>query len=532
VAAVTVIGLVLRWIGARESLSGDELFTYWEVSPSSLGQVFDRTEVWENSPPVYLILAWLAGKVGDPATWIRLPSVLAGAAAVPTLYLLGEQISGRRAAVLAAALFAVMPFAVFYGSEGRPYSLLLLLVTLSTLSLIKALGSRRPLPWWVVYWAACVAALYTHYIAGIAIALQAIWALATQVDRRREVFAANAAAFVAFVPWWPQVMDNTNLVRAIEALHPLTLDNVLVDPLRLGFGHPYTGFDQVPGWIGIFLFCVAGTTIAWGYLRPLLAPRATPARLRWRLDGLIDLPRIGLLLALQTAGTLAVILVYSEIAHDSIWEPRDLITVLPYLCLLAGIACAGLPDRFAVVAGGSLVLASLLGSVQMLVSYPRPDLRAAANAIAGRAPQGASVVQPPPAFLSAAPQLEGLAIYVDGRVPISRPRSASEWPRGRPVYAVVTGFQIRPNYERELRQVDSIGRRAGARLLGTTYYDGFPKVTVRRYSAVPPITPSREPNPIGAYIAQHPDEFRKYLDEHPEARKRFNQAVARASGGP
>src|SRR6478672_10039736 len=196
VGTVTCVAFALRWVASQQSLFGDELLAYAEVTPPSISSVLNGvSHHTATNPPVFFLIAWVAAKLGDPTTLIRLPSALAGAATVPVVYLLGQMIAGRRCGIIAAALYAVMPFAIFYGSEARPYALVILLVSLSSLTLLKALIAKGQKRWWVAYWATCVLAFATYYTAAIAIGLQALWALITQRGSRREILVVQAAVF-------------------------------------------------------------------------------------------------------------------------------------------------------------------------------------------------------------------------------------------------------------------------------------------------------------------------------------------------
>ena len=62
----------------------------------------------EITPPLYFVAAWLTTRIGVSPELLRAPSLLAGAAAIPLVYLLGVRTVGRRAALVAAALDDVL----------------------------------------------------------------------------------------------------------------------------------------------------------------------------------------------------------------------------------------------------------------------------------------------------------------------------------------------------------------------------------------------------------------------------------------
>jgi Dolichyl-phosphate-mannose-protein mannosyltransferase len=119
--ALTAIAFALRVSQLHQSLVGDEVSTYLDISGHSFGTVLSTVHTGaENSPPPYFLLAWLSAKLGDPTELIRLPSLLLGTATVPVVYAIGRASVGRAAGLAGAAIFALAPFTVYYGVEARP----------------------------------------------------------------------------------------------------------------------------------------------------------------------------------------------------------------------------------------------------------------------------------------------------------------------------------------------------------------------------------------------------------------------------
>jgi hypothetical protein len=333
--------------------------------------------------------------------------------------------------------------------------------------------------------------------------MQAGWALLARPDRRRDILVANGAVALAFLPKF--LTRDTDLLATIGGLNPATPHRLLTVSGRVIFGHPYAGFDQVPGLASIAAVCLTGLLIAAVMLRSR-RPGKAPARRSWLAGGALKVPRVGWLLVALTAGVIAVTFIYS-VAFTSIFLPRTLITVVPYVCVLAGAAAAALQGRLAVVAASALVLAALFGSVRMLVDYPRPDLQAAADAIADEAPPGTPVVQPfrfghGPFDAPGDPLQQDLAIYLDDRYPITPIDDARDWPRGPEVYAV--------GFEEYTKAIEYWARGAGAQLVNAQSFDGFRDVSVMRYRSAPTVDP-------GA--------LRTYLQKHPKERRRFQQRL-------
>ncbi|MFG2786143.1 glycosyltransferase family 39 protein [Streptomyces sp. NPDC048419] len=118
----------------------------------------------------YLLLHGLFGICGglDPLLVLRLPSVLATAAATGTLALLAHRLAGPRAALPAGIVFAWLPPVQRYAQEGRSYALVCALVVWATYLLVRAvrLRSRRA---WTAYGAVALTACLLHEFAVLAL---------------------------------------------------------------------------------------------------------------------------------------------------------------------------------------------------------------------------------------------------------------------------------------------------------------------------------------------------------------------------
>jgi uncharacterized membrane protein len=203
------IGLALRLyrLGAQ-SLWLDEGGTWSEVTGRTgkgwlalLGELFSKDAAY----PLYHVVlrAWVI-LAGDSEWSLRFPSALAGAATVLALYYaalgLGRPttddrrliidsgssvVSGRWSVVglVAALLFALSPFALWYAQDAKVYSLLMLFLALEIWALLRAL--RRPeRREWLVLAVISLASLFVHRlallsIAGAALAYAIVWPQAT-----------------------------------------------------------------------------------------------------------------------------------------------------------------------------------------------------------------------------------------------------------------------------------------------------------------------------------------------------------------
>jgi serine acetyltransferase len=275
VAALTLLGLALRIANFGESLLGDELSTYWIVGGHSLDEVLSSVRSGDEiTPPLYFVLAWLSLEAGGPE-WIRLPSLVAGAASIPLVYLLGVRTVSRGAGLVGAAVMALSPFMIYYSTEGRAYALMIALVVGSTLVMLAALRTGRA-RWWIVYALCSCAALYSHYTSVFPLAAQFAWVLWAHRQAARPLLLANLGVLAGFAPWIPELIADLDspTTEVLSLMLPFTFDDVTFALENWAVGYPFVPLETVPGtiaWVLIaagVLFAVAvGTVRALHWLR-------------------------------------------------------------------------------------------------------------------------------------------------------------------------------------------------------------------------------------------------------------------------
>src|SRR4051794_34558165 len=163
VAALVLAGAVLRRVYANQPLFADELATYWIVTGHGLRDVVSVVHTnAEISPPLFFVLSWLSSQVSHAEEWVRAPSLIAGVATIPLVYVLGRLTVGRRPALIATAVTACSPFMVYYATEARAYAVMMFLVVVSTIAMLRAVDDGRK-RWWVLYAVSSCLAVYSYY---------------------------------------------------------------------------------------------------------------------------------------------------------------------------------------------------------------------------------------------------------------------------------------------------------------------------------------------------------------------------------
>ena len=192
--ALLTLALGFYQIG-RPELWRDELAS-WSFGTRPLSSLIATARHTGATQLAYYLLlhVWIMA-FGDSVDAMRSLSVLAMAAAAACVTLVGRRLAGPRAGLFSGLVFALVPSVSRFAQEVRFYSLEVLIATLATLLLLRALdrpSARR----WLAY-AGCLALLgYVNLVALSVVAGHAAGvALRWQQDRdNRQLWFAGAAA--------------------------------------------------------------------------------------------------------------------------------------------------------------------------------------------------------------------------------------------------------------------------------------------------------------------------------------------------
>ncbi len=492
VAALTALAFALRLAGIGQSLVDDEIFTYDIVTRFGFGDILSQVRDTSITPPLHYLVAHVAVQVGDPTIWVRVPSLVLGAATVPLVYLLGARTVGRGAALLGSALLALSPMAVWYGHEARAYASLTFLAVLSTYALLRALepGQRR-WGWWLVFVLSSAGVLYTHYTGVFVLGAQtawAAWACLAEGSRRRlgELAAATVLIVLAYLPWIPAYQDqhqNKVGILAINFLHPLNWHTAWENVAKLLVGQPFEPWDDLLGARGLLLIGIGLAALAAGWVVNATDPGAS-IRLRPRPSGLM-------LVAMLAVATPVALLLYG-IFDTSLYAPRNLLASLPGMCLLLGAAVAGIRPPFRTVAAAALIAAvALAGAEGLRAEHRRPPFDEAGAYLDREAGPGDAVLllQAGSELFGRNPALRSLELSMDRPHPFLATGVAADRARYRDtlrkaarrrrlfvVVAPVPGVPASILRER-------LG--PGFRLVAQRSFQGFAPIRVAEYAPVP-----------------------------------------------
>ena len=399
-AAATLVAAFLRFFHlGHQSLWIDEAIMWYSTgvgTPLTIAGLLEKT----HGPLHATVLAAWCGIAGDSEWALRMPSAVAGVAAVPAMAWLAALWLGRTAVPAAAWLTAGSPFLVWYSQEARSYSMLAFFVAFSGGALLALVRAPRPRAA-LAYAAASGAGLLSSFSFALLAPVHVRWWLGGPEGRRRRMrglaLAGVAVALLA-LPWVPRIVHTLDWRRLVPGREAPAGET----PLRAG-----TTFHA-----GAFPFTLHAFAVGYSFGPPLRELRAgDTARVLARHAAAIGAVTVvfGALLAIGLAALrrrgrlgdaalwlLAPTLVVSYFALQNFktFHPRYLMVAYPafLLTLAAGVAALGRrPRAVAGVALGALWLAAL-HHLYFDPNYAKEDYRAAAALVRERGVAGETLV--------------------------------------------------------------------------------------------------------------------------------------------
>lgn len=201
-AAILLLAVALRLValGAKD-LWHDEAYSL-AFAQTGIAYQLQRPTA---APPLYHLVLHFWLRLGQSDAFLRLPSALAGIAAVWVTYLIGRRLAGRAMGLALSLLVATSPLLIWYAQEARYYSFLYFFSVLSLYFYlcVKDRGGRRA---WVGYWISSFLCLYVHYYSIMLFLVQNLDFLLAL--RKRETrclwkgwLLAQASLMASFLPW-------------------------------------------------------------------------------------------------------------------------------------------------------------------------------------------------------------------------------------------------------------------------------------------------------------------------------------------
>lgn len=252
-----VAGVALRTIADR-SLWLDEA-TSWYQSQLPFGVMLENLRASDVHPPLYHTFLWLATRqFGDSEAALRLPSLIAGTALIPALFLAARGLYDRRTGLIAAGLATVAPIIVWYSQEARMYAQLMLFAVLAVWALHGA-ACRGRARFWPLYAVSCAALVWTHYFAALLVCVLQLSLIAVLWQRRRAGDRIRGEVVGA-------VLATLGIAALVAPLLPFAYDQFTANEAAgRGFDQPSQAGGAVDESISLYGALANGIWAIWGY---------------------------------------------------------------------------------------------------------------------------------------------------------------------------------------------------------------------------------------------------------------------------
>ncbi len=383
--AILVVAAVLRvWQLDRYGLWWDEGNNAY-LAHAGIARVVEMSRITnDTNPPAHrLALGLWLNLLGDSVFHARLLSAVCGLGVVVLAFVWGRRLGGPMTGLLAAALMALAPMAIYYDREAKGYPWVAFWGWLGLTLLDRALWvdtSRRPraVVLWAGYTMATALAIGAHYYGALFVLAQGVWFIGwlaisrhgwREAWRRGTPWAAALAGVAVLLAPWVLLTWRTAFAGA---------QNV---PMERGAWDALTYLRTM----GTFLAAgpYAPRPWAWLALGVLLLPAA------WELYRGRDARR-GLLAAV-IAVPIATGFVAQAVTPFVI--PRFFLYTLPALCVLAAAGMARLRIMAAPLALALLVTWGVsLPHAFRPVALPMDDLRPIGETLTRAARPGDGVI--------------------------------------------------------------------------------------------------------------------------------------------
>ena len=370
--AITILAIIARSISLGADLWIDEITPIVDYGPMSVAQVIGSYLRSNNHLLNTLLMKAAIGVFGEHEWSVRIPAMMFGVAAVPTLYWVARPWLSRVASLGAALLLAVSYHHIFFSQNARGYTGYLFFSLLSTGALVRAI-QRDEMRYWVLYIGAVVLGFASLITSGFVFAAQILVGVIEILLRRRRQIAAGPlvkrlaivyaiAGFLAFQLYATSMPEAYVTITGLYSVHGTTYSAFSADFVRDALRGLSAGFL---GTVAALVFLIVGAV---GF--------ATLAAAAWPVAG-----TLGLTVALA-GGLLA--------AKGLTFSPRFFLIGLP-LAFLSVMSLAQAVVSFArrkqsiangtgraVIAGVALCVAAVfVASLPRYYRTPKQPYRAA-----------------------------------------------------------------------------------------------------------------------------------------------------------
>jgi mannosyltransferase len=295
---LTLLAFAWRVQGlTQQSLWRDEVDAIYFALRELSATLSMFVDVGQNGPLYFVALRPWFWLVGASEYALRWPSAAFGTLSVPLLWQVTRLFFTKRPqdqspaqsneiaiGLLAATFFAFNPYQLWYGQEGKMYSLITALALLATWCWLRGIqrGGWRP---WLGYWFVVSIAMYCHLLMIMLIPLHMLWFLIAWPQSRQHWRGYGLALAGLTLPYLPMVWWQWDLLMATDqrTAFSFTPWSTIVRTLLYNHSRGFLPNDEMLLLVPIFFLALIGLGLGIGELSASSAAAEGDSRLAaWR----------------------------------------------------------------------------------------------------------------------------------------------------------------------------------------------------------------------------------------------------------
>jgi 4-amino-4-deoxy-L-arabinose transferase-like glycosyltransferase len=331
----------------------------WTVyfATSDIPSMVARTAIDIHPPFCYLLLHLWVLFLGSSPFAIRFFSLLVGVLSLPLIFLVARRLFNPSVGLLAALVWAVAPFPIYYSQEARMYALVTFLGLLSTLFALqiwKGLKEGRvSIGLWAGYILTTAVAVYTQYYAAFIPLAQTLFLARRNLSLILKWLAGQAIWLLLYTPWilfaGSKLIDYVATKLVKEADLPLGFATYMGSHLAT-FGIGHLPEPTHLAWLGIIPLLLA----ALGVGSALLASKA-PLERKEKTQGVL------FLLLYLFVPLLSGFLINLRFPFRAVGIERLLLLATPAFYILVALGLSSLKGKRPLLYLAGLVLIAVCG---------------------------------------------------------------------------------------------------------------------------------------------------------------------------
>lgn len=359
-----------------QSLWFDEILQL-QLARASVPVIWSNLRVHATGPLYTCLLKIWIGVAGTSEFALRFFPTSAGVFGIALFYRYLKTWLSVPAALVGCALLVLSPFYLYFAQEGRPYTLVVVLILATLLTFRRLL--REKSKWWVVLHGLLLALSgYLHFTALVVVGGEVLWVLAAWRENRRQWRRVLISWVLAFLPVLVLVLSSYQALQTIYGSMGNTIDAVsTMQTVAAGFGR----YGSFPDYDASLIRQVAPLTLFGLVILALPAVKST--RVLWA----ISLGAVGF----QFGWAFVFLPLTGKLSNPSFNE-RHFLWAVPMVFAVAALGAqygfrrrGWLPRILAGVLVVVTVMLYVVGDVGYFTRYTKNAGRAAIDFVVGQA---------------------------------------------------------------------------------------------------------------------------------------------------